>query len=1345
MKHFVTRTCTKVSEDDSRFNSESSSQPLENFREADAFVLLGAPGAGKTRAFERESECTGGRYVTARDFATFDDKPEWRGTVLYIDGLDETRAGAADGRTPLDSIRAKLERLGHLRFRLSCREADWFGANDRDRLKAVSRDGKVTVLRLDPLSDGDIREILLKSGIEDVDSFISSARERGIEGLLTNPKSLEMLVTAVAAGGVWPGTRMKTYDKACRELLREHNKEHRIAEPNPVDISRLMDAAGRLCAIQLLAGVAGYTLHSHGGDRDFPELERIHGKDPRILRRVLDTKLFEVPSEGRVTPVHRQTSEFLAARYLSKLIDKGLPTRRILALMTGHDSVVVSGLRGLSAWFAAHSKSSREEIIARDPLGTVLYGDAQKFSSEEKRRVLDCLERETQRNPWFIAKFQIDSRMGDLATPDMEDIFRESLTDPARDSARQSFVFILLESLRNGQALPGLADLMMEIGRDADWWPDVRRTALDALIRQRGDGICLTTELKALLMDVHVGSLPDPNDNLLGSLLRELYPGKLSASELWQYLKSPQNSSYYGWYRNFWNRHVPEKSTNAQLVELLDGLVEQFERLRPVFIGSPVKISFFRQVPIRLLRHFLESLSGNILPGRLFDWLGVASEPEPRASGEDVEFIRDWLSRNPGVQKEILKSGVARCVDSPDFVRCMLDVEDRLFHAKPPADFGSWCLEQAIVAADRANLEAAKYFILKVANFVYHRRFDEGFSRVIVERRIKNYPDLLGMFNERLTAREEAHEWENDSQEQYENKKRQRRREWRDYVKPKEAALREGRCEPALLHQLAEVYFGQFVDVEGDAPLDRLRNLFGDDEHLLKAVLEGLRGAVGRSDVPDEAEIMGLGAEKQIHLLALPFLAGLEEIVKAAPEGDLPLDEKQIRQAFAFLYAEPPDMTSHWYERALISHLSTAADVLIRSTQAEIRSGNSSFSGVYRLEDSKELARLATLPLLESFPVRCTTSQLKELVYLLKTALLHFEEAPLLDLINGKLAHRSMNVAQRICWLAIGFLISPSSYREGLEAYVAGGDERYVRHLAYVVCRDNLPAALLDRLGIADLKFLIRLLGPAYKPSLSPLGSKGERIREFIDKLASVPSPDVTEAFETLLADDGLQPWRSYLVDAAYRQNSVRREAGFRHCDIAQVLETLDKQKPANAADLAAVTLEYLREIAQKIRHGNTSDWRQYWNVDSHNRPKDPKPENACRDAVLSDLESKLARLGVDVLPEGNYADSKRSDIRVSYGGFNVPIEIKKSCHRDLWSAVKTQLIAKYTRDPGTDGYGIYLVFWFGDTEHCRPTPGEGVPPKSAAEIEKRLQSTLSADERLKISVCVIDVSEPPK
>ena len=145
MKHFVERTCTVISERKKEprretkpnLAHEAQSLPLESFRDKLAYVLLGPPGAGKTEAFKREAMVEGVKPITARDFQTLDPEPEWENATLYIDGLDETRAGATDGRTPFDAMRLKLQRLGRPRFRLSCREADWFGANDRERLKAV--------------------------------------------------------------------------------------------------------------------------------------------------------------------------------------------------------------------------------------------------------------------------------------------------------------------------------------------------------------------------------------------------------------------------------------------------------------------------------------------------------------------------------------------------------------------------------------------------------------------------------------------------------------------------------------------------------------------------------------------------------------------------------------------------------------------------------------------------------------------------------------------------------------------------------------------------------------------------------------------------------------------------------------------------------------------------------------------------------------------------------------------------------------------------------------------------------------------------------------------------------
>ena len=1355
MTNFVARTCTEVVEGDSRAGSEIRSRPLEEFRATDAYVLLGAPGAGKTEAFQHEAESQAGCYVTARDFRTFDNRPEWHGTTLYIDGLDETRVGSADGRTPFDDIRAKLDRLGRPRFRLSCREADWFGANDSDRLKTVSRDCRVTVLRLDPLSADDIREILrAKFGMADPDGFIASARDRGIDALLANPQSLRMLALAVERGEGWPLTRMQTFDMACRTLAREPNPEHRIAIPDNLDIAGLMDAAGRLCAIQLLTGRAGYALAGHESNSHSLGLEEIAGEGQAIFGRVLRTRLFEAPPHGPATPVHRQVAEFLAAKHLHGLVDNGLPVGRILSLMTGHDGAIVSELRGLSAWLAAWNRSSRAEITARDPLGTVLYGDARNFSIQETTLVLEGLQRQAKSDRQVLQTVRMDARLGDLATPDMEDTFRAALTGPSREEHHQIHVFILISALMHGQTSPGIVALMPSIVRDSHWYQAIRSAALRVFARHGADTLPAAAELDALLTEVNAGSISDPDDDLLGILLGELYPSRLSVPEALDYLRAPRNPSYLGRYYSFWTGLAPENSTADQLAEFLDLTVARFDRLRPVFVGSPGQIAPLRRVPLVWLTRFLEHSQEGVPSDRLFNWLGVASDPELRSSGQETGFLRRWLSCHPATMEDIVERSIERCSGSRNFGSCMGMAERRLFRAAWPADFGAWCLDKAVATQDR---NAATWFIGRVAYFIHHGRQDAGLSLADVNRRLAGDADLLASFTDRMDALKGYDSTEADLVQERQTESRRKQRDWHRSVKQHEVALRKNRCQPALLQQLAQVYFDEFVDVEGATPLERLHDLLGNDRSLLDAVLQGFRESIRRTDAPEVAEVLRLRTRNQTHRLAFPIMAGLKEAARAAAPGGVFLDKEEIRLALALHYTAPVPRGAgrppSWFPPLLESDPEIVADVLVLSTRAKMEGGNDFREDLYDLalsEDHATVAGLAALPLLTSLPVRCTARQLPGLGILLQAALLYGEETALLELIDRKLAYRGMNVGQRIHWLAAGFLAAPDKYRAALESYVAG-NERRVRHLAAFAAGDDFPAALIGRLDVRMLKVFIRLIGSTYRPysrvsqetnDIARRVAASGRIPGFIDKLASIPTSAATRSLQDLLSDRNLRPWRSHLIDAAYRQNATRRDAEFRHCDIQRITQALDNLSPANTADLAALTVDVLADISRNIRHGNTSDWRKYWNVDGHNRPFEPKPENACRDYLLHDLRHRMDRLDIDVQPEVRYANDKRSDIRVSHGGFNVPVEIKRSCHRDLWRAVGNQLISRYTPDPGTDGHGIYLVFWFGDTERCRPVAGQGSPPKSAADLEKRLRGTLGAAERLKISICVIDVSD---
>ena len=1383
MSVIVPRTCTEIPEDDAGLRPKEKSRPLADFRTASAYVLLGDPGSGKTTSLRGEyEECKalGGDacFPTARDFLTFDPNahPEWRGKTLFIDGLDEVRARGSDARTPFDKMRRNLDTLGKPRFRLSCREADWLGTNDRTNLARVSPDADLTVLRLDPLTDEDIEQILsARSGIDDVRSFVTTAQEKGVGGFLANPQCLNLLADVVARGEGWPASRLGLFERACLRMIREHNPEHEFGRQAPVvatDEDALLNAAGRLCAVLLISGSVGYALRQGRADADFPDLRRCGHEQLAPHRQAIATNLFTAMPDGRFQPVHRHVAEFLGARHLARLIDgrngvgrrTGLPARRVLALISGRDGGVVTEFRGLSAWLAALCQAARSDLIERDPIGVTLYGDAGWFSTGEKVALLKSLAAESGALAEWLKASLLDppqpvSAAGSLVTADTEAALGDILTDPRRDDAQQTLVLFILRALEHASRIPGLADALLDAVRGDGRWPGVRRRALDVLVHNGRRNRDFTASLKGLLADVRASKISDPQEDLLAALLEELYPGDLSPVNLWGYL-SESDSAYFGRYFSFWRSHLVEKSPDADLADHLDVLVARQDTL-----GFVLKSRGLRDMPADLLARGLEAHGDHVEMKRVYDWLGVALISD--SDSDAIGHIRAWLERRPAIQKEILVEGLKQCAELDDdgFSRSSGSAVRRLYGAGLPTDFGLWCLEQAEAWAN-LDRRIAQYFLRRAWNAVRTGTSADGFSLQVLEKRAREHDVLNGIYDgisdNDLTNQREIGRYERDHQ-RYRDAEEREHEEWLRWVYANETALRENHCVPSLLHQLALAYFGHLIGAEGDDPWSRLRNLFRSDRRLEKAARCGLRGAIRRDDLPKVDEIVRLRDENQEHVLALPALASLAEIHGTAPNELDGLNGNQIRTALAFYYCargvhEPP-----WYRRMLGSCPDIVADALVQSAAALLRAGSDRIAGLHELarrEDHAKVAQHASLRLLRAVPMRGTAKQVDMLDSLLWSALKYADKESLRKLIGDKLSRRSMDVAQRVRWLAAGLVASPNAYLEPLERFV-GHHKRRAWHVAAFFDagaaplwrvetwrgrvvhgqtsdnshRNSVALSLIEALGAHALERLVRLTGRA--------GSPDDSVRRLVLRLAALPDEKAGVALDALVSDPTLSRWHAALLRARDDQRVIRRDAAYRHPDVEQVCRTLNDGPPANAADLAALTTDRVDEIARGVRDDNANGWRPFWNEDEGRHPDTPKHEESCRDALLKELRHCLPD-EVDAQPEGRYANDKRADIRISCRDFQIPVEVKKNGHRKLWSALRDQLIAQYTRDPATDGYGIYLVLWFGEVDGQRtPPPPSGVRPDGPEALKARLEEALTREEARKISVCVIDVSAP--
>ncbi|MGA1859917.1 hypothetical protein VH569_28365 [Azospirillum sp. 11R-A] len=181
---------------------------------------------------------------------------------------------------------------------------------------------------------------------------------------------------------------------------------------------------------------------------------------------------------------------------------------------------------------------------------------------------------------------------------------------------------------------------------------------------------------------------------------------------------------------------------------------------------------------------------------------------------------------------------------------------------------------------------------------------------------------------------------------------------------------------------------------------------------------------------------------------------------------------------------------------------------------------------------------------------------------------------------------------------------------------------------------------------------------------------------------------------------------------------------------------------PANAADLQALVVQHLEDIAEEIRTSSGDGWKIFWNteVEKHVRPK---VENICRNALLSLLTPRLIRHGAVAKPEGYYAGSKDADIDVDGGTLVLPVEIKLQMHDALWTAAEGQLQRLYTADPLAGGRGVYLVFWFGPTVDLTSPRDGSPPPASAGDLKTALVNRLTGSARELLSVVVIDAGPP--
>lgn len=1346
---------------------EAETRILAEWRSLDAYVLLGEPGSGKTTSFKQEADelKDSAVFVTARDFLTLGPPPGWRNEILFIDAVDERRSALNSATAPIDGIRQKLKDLGMPRFRLSCREADWIAGGAAD-LQAVAPSGKVEELWLDPLSDADIRALLESQHplkVKDVNQFIEMAQRRNLTPLLHNPLLLNLLVDAVSKND-WPDSRSETYELACKQMANEHNPEHRRSGTQEVrPVEEYLEIAGKLCALLLLSDAQYLTLDPADTESEgihLAELQPALGMASGALHTSINSKLFSTEGDRRY-PRHRTISEYLGGRAIAALIkEQGLPVQRVLALMTGGDGGVVEPLRGLYGWLTLHCPQERTLLIDADPLGLILYGDVRPFSTSEKLRVLDALRNEATRFPWFRSENWEAHPFGAIGTTDMEATFRTLLRSESRDTTHQVLLDCVCDAIEYGDMMPALAPYLEAIVRDTTYTPVVRKSSLSAWVKTLDEQV---TRAKALLDDIHNGSVVDADDELCGRLLSALYPKRISALEALRHFHSRKAQNLIGWFHMFWAAEFSERTAAKELEAALDYLTAKFALSDFDAEGDDVDTLMHdtRRTSIKLLGRGLLELGESVSDKKLYQWLGIGlTKYGSIAENHDgVEKIKFWLESHPHRMKAIYLTGARLLSTVPSDERPRLWVaENHLYRAKRPSDWYRWLLEQA---THEKNPSLVKQWLIEAAHTSIDSDRQTSFEISLneVETWInsmhREWPLALEWILEATTCSLDS--WQREEhQRKLESlrKREQTRLKRKNLIRPRLPDVFAGTASLGLTCEIALAYKNQLSDIEGQTPLERVVDyLVASDEEAVKAIA-GIKAVLQRSDLPSAAEIEALQLKNKHYLIDSTCMLAAELNYQDNPACVISWPANLVESLVAFHLVNGPGEKCDWFDAVCRLRQNVVQPVLLRVALHDMqRSGSPRLPASYLFREKNQQNSLAAdlLPtLFRAIPAAPTKDQLQLLRgHLLPGARNNLSIIEFHKIVNDRLSEPSLSNEFRVALLVAGIHIDPSKYLLEL-IELSKSHLGAIPEIREMLSEQDAETAKLAETSPETIGKLTEILAehaiasgePSKIEDDSPFGGKSRVIHQLTNHLSTIADHAAGQELRRLKGLEVMAIWSIHLEWCIRKQARLARIATFRSPSPNAVTKVLLNDAPANARDMAALLVDQLTWIAKRIRFDETNQLDLFWEKDKTGRAK-PKTENACRDTIQAMLRDRLLRIGVQIEKEAFAAGDKRADLQgsiVSQGErIVVPIEIKKEDHPSVWSAWGDQLEARYTANPAAQGIGVYVVFWFG--EKPKPNPKK-VRPSSAEHMAQLLSSELPADRWSHIYGLVIDLSK---
>ncbi len=1337
----VTRYFTQIKP----ISRDASPQPMGeigNFFDLHVFVVLGEPGLGKTTSFISAAQKeTNAEFVRVGEFLSTPKLDHLQGKTLYLDGLDEHRS-RANGVDVMDAITIRLKELDSPKVRISCRTAEWHGGKDLGALSAVSNGTPVVQLELQPLTQEGILTL-----IPNASDFVNGARENGLDEFLNNPQDFHLLHEFYCENNKWPGNRSELMEGACKALLKETNESHYKAMDDWVCDKDLIRASDYLGSILMLSNVAGISADRNNANKAFPCIHEFDG-DLFSMKVATGRHVFKPAENNRIEPKHRKIAEYMAARYLATRVREGLPLRRVMALMTGIDGGTPPDLRGVYAWLVTMLSGMADHVLVHDPYGAVIYGDPYSWTPSTKKSALTALLIWAKKDPWFRGQDWSRSALGGLSDPALVSDFQQLLLE---DEGESHLLSTILDAIAGGSKLPEMGDTLLDFIRNLNKPDYLKDEAIDAFVTACPDR---RSELTALLDSVHAGDIPDKEQYLRGALLRHLYPNEIGPDHIFDYLVRPIDG-FINRYYMFVHQTIFEKTDKDGLRVLAQSFQDHVKNN-----DSEQDDDYdFNRFISKFITHLIEELGEETTIDELSLWLsmGVGEHETSRFQGDEAKAVHAFLVNHDQIYIDLfLEFFNKRWSDEMDWYQIWWRFRAHTINAIPPHSF-----PRAILAHVNHEIatEKARALYDLVCNLIMNE--DPGLASVSLEELweiTERYPELEGILERASIC--DIQEWRQKDairrKQQLEERETRQARNIENLANHKVDI--EAGTAASILEHYARVWFDRFSDIDHEAtPKERLCNEVGDE--LAESIITGFTNALTKPYFHTLEDIAETDASSKVYYRGYLMLAAMDVVAETGKDAIFSLPDDILRIAVAYEMANKVKKLAEWTEWLLLEKPELYASILNDYWRAQLAKEPEQITNFYNFTGDETVLPIALkiLPgLLHDFP--------KAFPRLLKSMLINairfLPNSDLIPLVKNALTYRfNAESGQRTMWIATGFVVAHDDYLNYLRLQLRKHDRE--KWAARSILMENIMGRGEDGKYLYLIRYrklVIELLGSVFKNvgfestgkarwvSDQDEPTAANDIRKLIHGIAEDPSDDAAIALSELERNPKLTQWHTDILFTIANQVRTAREARFTYPDVSQVVSTLSNAEPANVADLKALIVDALKEVSDEIRHGNTDGYKSFWNIGKYGKVADVHvDENTARDRLLELLRPKLRHLDIVAEPEVRYADEKRADIAIYSRGMKLPIEIKRDDHKKIWEAAKNQLETQYSRDPASEGNGIYLVFWFDGKGmvNPKPKPKGFKKPTNADELRTALQSTVPESSSGLIDVMVIDVSVP--